>query len=307
MSAQDVTVPTRVVLVSMLGYIGAFLALASTGIVFEESTGTTGRALLDLGTMSVLLVAGLFAGRSREDSYRRMRSVFWLVALFSWGDLLSIVFGPEGADLDGRSLVLAIAAGVAVVGAALWWVERRSLQLVAVFVSVHVAVVAAVYQERSSLLFGSAPDPTPPGIATVALGLAALLLGVFGVLKPRTTALVLGSIAMIAGSFFIDASIVGGVSDLGLGIALAFSLGSLLLGDQLGVRAVAGIGIVGTLASTGSLVASNIHTRSNGIVVLVVGIVMLAAAVALVRWRGGSEAPAEAAAAAPPPAPGRPD
>lgn len=296
MSTPDVTVPTRVVLVSMLGYVGAALALAATSIVFDVATETTGRVLLDLGTMGVLLVAGLFAGRSGEDTFRRMRSVFWFIALFSWADLLGVVFGPEGADLDGQWLVFAVAAGAAVLAGALWWVERRSLQLIAAFISLHVAVVAAVYQERSSLLIGTIPDPNPPAIATVALGLAALLLGVFGLLKPRTTALVLGSIAMIAGAFFLEAEIIGGASDLGVGTALAFSLGVLLIGDQIGVRAVAGVGIVGALAATSALVSSNVHTRSSGIVVLVAGVVMLGAAVAVVRLWSGSGPP-----------PGRPD
>ena len=44
-----------------------------------------------------------------------MRSVFWFGAALAVTALMKIVFGPDGADLDGRTFALAVSLATAIV------------------------------------------------------------------------------------------------------------------------------------------------------------------------------------------------
>lgn len=273
-------------LLQVLGYAGAAVAVAAAaGAVADRHDDVGVHVALDAGAALVLLLVGWLVGDRDDPAWGRMRSVFWLGATLAWADLMMIGFGPDGADLEGRTLALAASLATAAVAGPLWWTERRSLQLIALFVSVHAALVALTYAERSLFLVGDVPNPTPPAIATWLFGIAVIAAGAKGWLSPRRTALVLGSLAAIGGSLLIEVSVLDGLATIGIVLSLLTAAAVVLVGERCELTAVTGIGIAGVLVGATALVGYHVDELWPGLAVLVVGLGMLVATVLLVRAR----------------------
>ena len=168
--------------------------------------------------------------------------------------------GPDAIALHGKWLVVVTALVAAMLALPLWVLAPRSLQLLALVVSVNVGAAAAVYSQGS--LFGvGVPQLRWPAIVTIVVGLVTLAAGAFDVLRPKRTAMVLGSVAIIGGALFVDVDVLRQApSDLSLWLALTASVGVLLVGDFVADRAVSGIGIVGLIGA----VAEIVHRHGHG-------------------------------------------
>jgi hypothetical protein len=165
----------------------------------------------------------------------------------------------------------------------LWVLARRSLQLLALVASVQVGTAAAVYSEGP--LFGvGVPQLRWPAIVTIVVGLVALASGAFDLLRPKRTAMVLGSIAIIGGALFVDVDVLRQApSDLSWWLALTASVGVLLVGDFVADRAVSGIGIVGLIGAVAEIVHRTVTDGSTAVALVVLGTVALASCVILAR------------------------
>ena len=233
----------------------------------------------------MLVVAGAWIAGGRHEAHERMRSVLWFAAVAIWVSAAEDLFshGPDAIALHGKWLVVVTALLAAMLAFPLWAFAPRSLQLVAVVASVQVACAAAVYSEGSFIGL-SVPQLRWPAIVTMVVGLATLAAGVFGFIRTKRTAMVLGSITIIAGALFVDVDVLRQApSDLSLWLALAASGAVLLMGDFVSDRAVSGIGIVGVVGAVAEIVHRTVLDRSTAVAIVVLGTVALASCVLLAR------------------------
>ena len=165
----------------------------------------------------------------------------------------------------------------------LWVLAPRSLQLLALVVSVNVGAAATVYSQASFFGVG-VPQLRWPAIVTIVVGLVTLASGAFGLLRPKRTAMVLGSVAIIGGALFVDVDVLRQApSDLSLWLALTASVGVLMVGDFVADRAVSVIGIVGVIGAVAEIVHRTVTDRSTAVALVVLGSVALASCVILAR------------------------
>jgi len=275
----------RTSLIGILGYAGAAGALAAVPIAIGTAANTTARVTADVASVIVLVVAGAWIAGGRHEAHERMRSVLWFAAVAIWVSAAEDLFshGPDAIALHGKWLVVVTALLAAMLAFPLWAFAPRSLQLVAVVASVQVACAAAVYSEGSFIGL-SVPQLRWPAIVTMVVGLATLAAGVFGFIRTKRTAMVLGSITIIAGALFVDVDVLRQApSDLSLWLALAASVAVLLTGDFVSDRAVSGIGIVGFIGAVAEIVHRTVLDRSTAAALVVFGTVALASCVLLAR------------------------
>ena len=281
----DERIDIRTSFVGILGYAGAAGALAAVPIAIGTAANTTARVTADVASVIVLVVAGAWIAGGRHEAHERMRSVLWFAAVAIWVSAAEDLFshGPDAIALHGKWLVVVTALLAAMLAFPLWAFAPRSLQLVAVVASGQVACAAAVYSEGSFIGL-SVPQLRWPAIVTMVVGLATLAAGVFGFIRTKRTAMVLGSITIIAGALFVDVDVLRQApSDLSLWLALAASGAVLLMGDFVSDRAVSGIGIVGVVGAVAEIVHRTVLDRSTAVAIVVLGTVALASCVLLAR------------------------
>lgn len=295
------------VLVEIVAYTGAAAGLAATLIAVEqaEGLGNLGNLVVALVITAVLVGVGLAIPDTALDAFRRMHSVLWLAATFAWGvavdEFLSGVldFDPGG---DVRPIVSGI---VTAAGAAILWTRlRRSLQLIALFGTVLVTLIAIIDVTAGEF---ESPDPTLTAIVLWVFGVVWTLASDRGLLRPTRTGLVLGTLTAILapyllairGSFPPETTITVAAVWSFATAALALALGS-LRGD----RAAQGIGIAGVIVAAAVIVGNNVSDSDAAqIVALVVGLVLLGGALLAIR---GSFPPARPAPSVPPGPPAPP-
>jgi peptidoglycan/LPS O-acetylase OafA/YrhL len=311
-------------LIEILVVAGAAAALAAIPIaVGPDATDETIAIVGLLATVALLAGGALLA-----EGAARARSVVWLLAVLAWTGVAVVVLTEVISDgPEGKWLVASVAGLAFVLAAVLWWVERRSLQLIAVLASGTLALAAIAYTEQAVSVLGfdvgqGIPDPTWSAVMIMVIGAAALVTGIRELLAPRRTAMVLGSLWLIGGAYFvdIDTDVLGGdvgPSTLALAIALAASVAVIVVGNLWEDRAVAGIGIAGLLFVSTALVGDLVEDTGPAVVVIVIGVAMVVVGAVLSRRGGGAAAvppgPVEVPLAsdplvppAPPDAPGDP-
>jgi hypothetical protein len=283
-SASSLTV--RMNVIEIVGHVGAAIGLSATGIALGETSGTGVLIVTDLIVVGVLLFAGAAIGGRARDRFLRMRSIFWFLSVLAFTDLAALVV-TDGLDVQGKSVALLTAIPVTAFGFALWILSRRSLQVIAVLIAADIALVIAVFQEPGGFI--PIPNLTPPAIASWLFGVAVLIAGARDVLTPRLSAMVVGGVIAILSPLFIDFDFVGGgsVSLVGEILALLTAFALLAVGETMGERPPAGLGIAGTLFVTAAIVGDNIHEQGSGIGALVAGLFLLAGALFAIR---GTEA-----------------
>lgn len=267
----------RVTIVEGIGYAGTAIALVGTGaVVGEVSSGSRAvTAIVSVVVALVLFGVGWLAGGASSDRLHRFRSVLWFLAISAvqafWGTVI------EPTDKSGFILVLVLTALPAF---ALWLFLPRSLQQLA-FVGAGFSAIIVLTLPDS--MFGFlAPDLRVPALVTILLGAGWFVLGTLGLVRPPRTAMVVGSITLLIGTFmlvtesqefaFVLMTIVGGAL--------------LALGNMRGDRAVSGIGIVGLLLGAALLFQTFASGTAESVLSLVIGVALLAVAIALARSWG---------------------
>jgi hypothetical protein len=267
----------RETVIEIVGYAAAAAALTAAGIALGESAGTGVQIAFDVVLTAVLFAAG-WALTSDVDIYARMRSIFWFLSVIGVVDLAATLFGDVFDLTNARTLVILTALVGVLYAVALWWLSRRSLQAIALIVLAYLVVLAAVFPTPD--LASGVPDVTALALVTLALGLATVFAGLFGILGPRKTTVALGSIAAIVGPLLFLAN---GHDVLAEVLSLVVAVLLIGAGDVWGERVAAGLGIAGLLIVTAVLVTTNVTGQGAAIAVLVVGLVILGGAILAAR------------------------
>ena len=294
---EPVGLPT---VVEFIGYAGAAVALTAASTVLGQTAGAGVRVVFDLITAAVLLGAGWAIG-GRSEPYPRMQSVFWFVSVLAVADLAGTLLGDVIGGLDGRMVVFVAGLVAAAYSLALWWMLRRSLQAIALILSGYVAIIALVAPDTGGFIFGP-PDLSAVGFVTWLVGGGVFAMGWLGWLMPRRTTLVLGSILALFGPLLF---LIGGERIVGEVLSLATAFALMAAGEWIVERSVVGLGIAGTLIVSSTIVGNHVDDEGWAIAVLVVGLLLLGAAIVLARGMPGGPSAQETGEVppAPPPAP----
>jgi hypothetical protein len=278
---------SRVVVAELAVYVGGPAAVGALGLIVARSLPGGGAQALVLGGVLVVFLAVGALVPSVDPSRARLRSVAWFGAILVFAALVPILLFEVFRWSPSRGVFLVDAGVVAVGAVALWLLCRHSLQQIAVFVAVAALLVALTLPTPS--LFGGF-DTTAIGVVLWLFGLAWFALGALGLVSPRRTALILGTVAAVVAPVFLLRQGSAGGEILGLVTAA----GLLVTGEAIGDRAVQGIAIAAVVMDSGGLVAGHVaSSRTGQWVALVVGAALLVAGVALAMGNGWAE-PVEA-------------
>ncbi len=284
---------TKETAVEILGYLGAAVAAAATlaAAAQIQDLSEGGALAIALVVAAGLLGAGYLFGLRATERGLRMRSALWFGAAEAWSVAVTIFIG-EIAGLHGRGGAIVSSLLGAVIGAALWWRLRRSLQEIFLFLALLAVLVSLVFPEPS---FFGVPNLTGMAMLIWAFGGVWLFLAIRRIVGPVRTGMVLGSIAAIVGPLLFTRTRIAGEL-----LSLATAAGLLVLGEWLGDRAVQGLGIAGLLLVSGGIVVEHAGDSTGGaIAALVAGILLLAAGL----FAGGMGPGRPQGAASLPPAP----
>jgi hypothetical protein len=290
----------RITIVEILGYAGTAIALVGTGAVVGSFTSGSRwvTVIVSLLLAGALFVAGLITGGAAHDRLQRMRSVLWLLSVGAFQSFADALIDPSG---QGEVFVMLLLTGA--VAAALWFLHRRALQQLAMYVSLLGAVLVLVVPDSSFGLFGflGAPDLAVTGIVMMVIGWAWFAVGFLGVVVPPRTAMVLGSITVLLAGLVL-------ASEIQETAFLIVAVGSALLlaiGNRRSDRAVGGIGVGGLLVGLAVYFGEIVSGDTGSIIALVVGVGVLLAAILLGRNWGAvpTELPSLGNLSPPPPPP----
>jgi hypothetical protein len=288
----------RALIAELAAYVGGPIALAGVGLVVaRHAVGIGGQAVIVAVVFAAFVALGAAVG-DRRPATLRLRSVAWFGAVLAWTAFVQVLlFGVAGTE-PSRGLAVLDALAVGAVAAVVWWLCRRTLQQVAVFV-VAVAIVVAITLPTPSLL---GFDTTTTGLVLWILGLLWFAAGARRLLHPRRAALVLGAVAAVVAPVYLlrQESLAGEI------IGLVTAIGFLLAGDRLEDRAVEGVAIAGVVIGSGAIVSEHLGGSEPGAwIALAAGVALLGIAVALAR--SADAPPPGATGTGPLPAPPDPD
>jgi hypothetical protein len=286
-------VVTRETVGEIVGYIGAAAGLTAASIALGASASEGVQVVFNLLTGAVLFAAGWALGGT-TGVYGRMRSVFWFLSVFLIAALVSTLFGPV-LDISAQMVVVLSGLVAAACSFVLWWVSRRSLQVLALIISLLVTIIALVFPDVSGVLF-EPPSFTGVALVTWLYGGMVIAAGALGLLSPRRTTLATGAIIATLGPLFLLQS---DTQVLGESLSLLTAVALLAAGSWFGELGMAGIGIAGILLASSAIVANHIQEQGPAIVAVVIGLILVGVAIMLARSAGRPEIPP----AAPPPPP----
>jgi hypothetical protein len=196
------------------------------------------------------------------------------VAAFA-GLLGLLLGGPRDDAFDQGSLGAAV--GALVLAGALYLLERRALQQLALFVALAATMVAAGRQLGWSW-------ETVQGYGLLVLGAGWLELGRRALVVPRRTSETLGSLALLSGPQVLDLAAVG-LGDLGLWLGLGLAVTLIVAGSALRRNVPLGIGAAGMVLYLGQIAGEHWRDLGVPVAILLVGVGLVAAAVVLARLR----------------------
>jgi hypothetical protein len=280
--------------IQIVGYAGAAAAVAGAITAFARHSDLSEGASLAiiLGVAAVLLAAGIAIGEREHDAYRLMRSVLWFAAAESFGFAAGI-FWSSTLDLGPKTAAVLTGLITAAFALALWVMLRRSLQQIAFFVAAVGTITAVTFPSGLS----STSDLNGPLLVVWVCAMAWFAAGTAGVVRPPRTARVLGAVVAIIATIEMFAASFG----LALTLVSVTSLVLLAVGDQIDDRAIVGLGIVAVLlASSVGVGRAAIDSEATGVVAIVVGLLLLAGAIAAIRKSGPLDVPPLAAGVEPP-------
>lgn len=269
----------RAVVAEVLGYLGGVLAVVAGFVLGAESwdqLGRWGRAGVLAAVTGALLAAGWWLRGSEGRVLPRLASVLWLGAVAGFAGLLAVLL--EGRSDDALAdPPLGVAAGALVLAVVLYALERRVLQQVALFLTVVATMVAGGHRLGWSW-------ETVEGYGFLVLGAAWLELGRRGLVGPRRTSEVLGSLALLTGPAVLDVEAVG-PGDWGLWLGLGLSVALIVAGSALARNVLLGIGAAGMVLFLGMVAGEYWSDLGAPLAILLVGLGLVAAAVLVARLR----------------------
>jgi len=289
----------RITIVEILGYAGTAIALVGTGAVVGSFT-SGGRAvtlIVSLLLAVALFLAGLIVGAGVLDRLRLMRSVLWFLSVVAFQAFAGALIEPTSR---GGLFVVLLLTGIA--AGATWFIFRRTLQQLALYGAVLGAILVLTVPDQAFGFLGfGVPDLAATAIVTMLVGAVWLALGLFRLIAPPRTAMVLGSLTVLLGTTILSSE-----TQEGAFLVMALAGAALLaIGNTRSDRAVSGIGIVGLLLGAAVFFGEIVSGDAGSIIALVVGVAILLAAILLGRNWGAvpAELPSLGDLSRPPPSP----
>ncbi len=262
--------------IEALAYLGATLVLLALFLLGQElwdQFEEWGQFAIALIVTGVLLAVGWLLGRSTEVTVNRAQTFAWLLAVPA-SALSAFVLITEIAGMRERDAGLWIALIAFAVALALWWVRHSTLQVIAMAGGLLATTVTFLTR------FSNLPD-WAFGFSFFGLGLVWLMLTWAGVLTPKRTSFALGSIAVLFIAFPESNDMPWPL--LGLLVALSLVAVSVRLSENV----ILGLGIAGLFVYVPMLIFEWFGDSLGAVVALLIsGLVLLAAVVGIVRYRG---------------------
>lgn len=217
--------PRRIpVIAEALGYLGGMLAVIGLGLVIGRSWSeleTPARLAISGGGALALLGGAALVPEGSEPALTRLRWFLWLAATAATALFVGVVVvdsaGVAG-DEDPETVVLAVAASVAVLSVLLWRNRERPLQQLTFLSATAVTVGAAIAHVADAWAIGLGVWVT--GAAFLVVG------GRGGSVRPALTSAV-GAATLVVGGGFVA----GDWPTFGLPFEVATALGLLALGQ----------------------------------------------------------------------------
>ncbi len=179
-----------------LGYVGAALAVGAGFLVAQDvwdDLSTAGRLTLIATLAFAMFLGGWALRRQVSPSIQRLTDVLWLGSIAAAGAFAAL-FAVDVAGFVEEQVGVAAGATIAIVGAGLWTIRRRSLELIEIGFGVTIATVslaALVTDDLPSVAFGS---------IIWLIGIAFFAAGHFNRLTPSATARLIGVAGVAFGS-----------------------------------------------------------------------------------------------------------
>jgi hypothetical protein len=233
--------------------------------------------LLPAVAATALLTAGAYARERGPSPAARLASFLWFLAAAACALTLWLV-GYELLGLGEEASTLLAGAGTAVIAAGLWVVRRQSLQQIALFVALVIAVVAGL--SMADLLDWSGLAIWGAEVAWLALTWGRLLL-------PERTGYALGALAALVGPRMLGPGALGSARGwLLLGLATAVAC----VAASVGIRRtlLSGMGVAGLFAYVPMLVFEFFGGALGApLALFLTGVVLVGAALLLARLPRG--------------------
>lgn len=280
----------RTVAVEALGYVGGALALVA-GVTIGAGQfarlGQGGKIALLFAVTAALFAAGWWLRGARTATPRRLGALLWFLSVGSWAGLLQVWF--DGVAWFRLHDGLATATGTTVYAGALYLIERRSLQQIALFIPA-AGAVTSLAREIVDAVRGDAPlvrdvlsTPRPEellgGALLVVLGAAWLELGRRGSVRPRRTSEALGTLGLIGGLEMLW----DGNHGWALVLGVATALGLIVAGSALRRTVLLGMGGAALLLFLSEIAGMYWTSLGAPLAILLVGLGLVAVAVVVAR------------------------
>jgi Predicted membrane protein (DUF2157) len=271
----------------IVGYLGAALVLAAGGSVYAQQWDEMGHAVrvaIPAATALLGLIAGVPLVRGVEPTFRRLGALLWLLSVGLVAVSVTVGMVDTSGDVPKSSLFVIGIVSLAYASVLYAFLRNTTTQL-ALLATVVAAVCGVVVWA----------DPAQPNAALwfvaplIAIGLAWVAGGAIGVLRPRGTAFVLGSILVLyVPQFMLPTDFAWSTYVVGLTVSVALLAASAWLRST-AVLALSSVALFLYLVSTIMRYLSD--TLGAPLALLLSGIALLAVALGTSRLRRFTQTP----------------
>ncbi len=248
-------------------YVGASLVIIGMAVALDGSWDTLrfgGRLLLAILIMAVGLLGGFSLHRSVGAPQKRLAGFLWLVATAA-AALVAAIIVDQADRLSDAATAMVVGAAVAGTGGALWQNRARPLQMLSF------AVGAVVFTHGLLAVLEVSPKLSAP--TTVVIGLAAMVLGAGGHLRPETEVMAAGT-----GIAFLGVVNVGQfTTDVNSILGVVVSVAVIALGVAMKRITIVVIGAIALLVWMWRVIQERVDGLAASLVMTLIGIVVLIA------------------------------
>ena len=282
------------VIAEAVGYVGVTIVLVAGLLAAEPawphwSTGL--RLMLIAAATAVLAVAGAAVPAGRDPVWRRLRGLAWLLSVVGLA-LFAAGFADWVWHLGDQHVAL-VTAGAATAYSLMLWLRHP-------IVPQHLALFVAATSLTGVVIAEPGVPSWWPGVGVWLVSATWLIAGCRGWLRPVAAALPAAGAGMLAGSELVIDVAESGSQDavIAIGYLLAFAAIGGLLGagirlHRIGPLVVSAVGIVYFLPETARRYLPG--SFAIPVAVFAVGVLLVALAVRLGRWRTGYSSAGERA------------
>lgn len=229
-------VPVRSLVVEALGYLGGVVVVVGCGLLaslyWSDLSATVQVLLLAVVTL-LLLGAGIAVPQRIGGLAVRLRSVLWAGTVVACAATLAVWTDRFWSAAAREHQGIMVAGGATVLATALWTRHRVVLQ--------QIVMMAATAVTAGMVIADLGSEESWPGVGVWVVGLAWLVLGWTGTLRPERLARALGAATMVVGAMITSGTDAGTV----LGLVTAAGVVALAVPTRdLALLAVGALGLL---------------------------------------------------------------